>query len=96
MTDLEIIRAVAEFDGWIGTFSYELPPYLISLDAIVPVVLKLDRKNRQEFLIQLSLIVRNDPEAGDDLFIWDNINATARQRCEALLRTIGKWREDKQ
>jgi hypothetical protein len=110
MKDPDIIRSVAEFDGWnetklagIAHIFWEraehgpcncipsLPPYLSSLDAIVPVVRKLEGRAQIDFESYLLARVEKlkSYATGFDMTV-----AEPRQYCEALLRTIGKWREE--
>jgi hypothetical protein len=61
--------------------------YYHDLNAIHEAVRKLNRLEREGFMWQLGIIVHDEE--------WNYLNATAAQRCEALLRTIGKWEEGK-
>lgn len=104
MTDTEIIKAVAEFHGYTdvdvstetGEWSTDgmpnvepLQPYLTSLDAIVPVCEKLSDDQWQDFFIHLARVAR----IGKTNIARATCDATARQRCEALLRTLNLWKE---
>jgi hypothetical protein len=116
MKDADMIRVIAEFDGWKFVPSHDnargnampecwcqddtestcwefshLPPYLTSLDAIVPVTEKLEFIHRLQFTRELTSILDSEPPRISTSF--DRINSTARQRCEALVRTLGKWEE---
>lgn len=70
------------------------PDYYHSLDAMREAWQTLNRKQRVEFSKHLRGVVVN---AGGHAasFDWDIVacveNATAPQRAEAFLRTIGKW-----
>lgn len=95
----EINRAIAE---WRGELKHPSPPYHLvdaeeawpevrdyyhDLNAVHEVVLILSTKlQREGYLWNLSMIVHDEQ--------WYYANATAPQRCEALLRTVGKWREE--
>lgn len=75
-------------------FDTKLPPYLTSLDAIVPVCSKLNANQKVEFGIKLDRVVTDLDAVGYETSpSWRSTNATARQRCEALVRTLGKWEE---
>jgi hypothetical protein len=73
------------------------PDYCNDLNAMHEVVCKLpDGEPRDCYLRELQIVtqtwekVDNDD---DDDWLWHSANATARQRAEAYLRTIGKWRD---
>lgn len=99
MTDEQINIAIAEACGWWGniklidgipfgrppkiTSEYiELPDYCNDLNAMheAEKVLTADQWHRYDAIMPL-----RDPQ---------KIHCTARQRAEAFLRTIGKWREE--
>lgn len=64
-----------------------MPDYLRDLNACHEMEKVLTVYQRCEFLRQLKISERCYED------IWDAVNATAAQRCEAFLRTIGKWTE---
>ena len=75
---------------------YELPPYLTSRDAIVPVLRKQPRfQNGKPFQLlivrHLETIVERDGKFLEREF--NALVATPRQLCEALLCATGKWKE---
>lgn len=75
-----------------------LPDYLNDLNAMHEAEQGLTDKQRKNFVNQLWVKVNPDlatkwDEAGT-LAFFDYICATAAQRAEALLRTIGRWEED--
>ena len=81
-------------DGEIG---FPIPYYCCDLNAMHEVVCKLpDGEPRDCFLRELQIITQTwekvDNDEDDD-WLWHSVNATARQRAEAYLRTIGKWRD---
>ena len=99
MTDQEINIAIAEIHGtcpvcgWVTAGGHRCshsPYYVRDLDAVASVVKTLrigslsdpsEYDRYQRWLIHI---------AGDEL---DAMDATAKQRCEAILRAMGKWRE---
>ena len=69
-----------------------IPDYYHDLNEIRRVVIRLPEDSHQLYAENLCEIVefcKHDRAR----FAWDAINATAPQRCEAYLRTIGKWRD---
>lgn len=75
-----------------GNISRPLPNYHGDLNAIHEVLVKLDLFNHGMFRQRLREVVsRNQIDRR-----WnkrDYLDATAPQRCEALLRTLNLWRE---
>jgi hypothetical protein len=51
----------------------------------------MNRELRFEFIHQLAKLIK--PRYGYQMLALDALDVTARQRAEALLRTIGKWEE---
>jgi hypothetical protein len=51
-------------------------------------------KDRNSYLTALAELVSTDDLRGQDAD-WPWVCATARQRAEAFLRTLGKWQEEK-
>lgn len=109
MTDQQIRIALAEGCGWIKVREHwekdgqsaflndcihyqQLPDYAKSLDAMHEAEKTLeDSENRGvsfyfEMLHKVVGSLSDNPQ-------WRMIHATARQRAEALLRTLGKWIE---
>ena len=92
MTDQQINAAIAEacgwiyFDGWQHPDGRNFPPdYTQDLNAMHEAEELLKGKQFGAYGIAL-----NDIEGS----LW-GIRATARQRAEAFLRTLGKWEEGK-
>jgi hypothetical protein len=101
MNDEEINRAIAEHLGWekvSGGFGIEtrykgtpsetrvtlpVPNYCRDLNAMHEAEKALTNKDLWEMTMQLCNIVYGDVPLA---------HATARQRAEAFLRTVGKWR----
>lgn len=106
MTDQEQIIALAEWDGWTikshnhlgvygskehssgGRTGWVVPDYLSDLNAVHELEKKLLASQHDAYMWHLTDSVRHESEMG-----FVEIHATARQRCEALLRTIGKWKD---
>lgn len=74
----------------------KLPNYPADLNATHEATQKLSKTQQDAFCLQLAKItgglVKWNLEQMDVVAI-NVIDATAIQRCEALLRTIGKWEE---
>ena len=102
MKDQKIIKAIAELDGWNHwfngwnklddntpplTLSQNLPPYLTSRDAIVPVIEKQDEQVQEE----IAMCCRES--FGDPFTDRCMMLITPRQLCEELLRATGKRKE---
>jgi len=109
MTDQQINIAIAESLGWTninhGTVQYTarmpngkwdiIPNYTSDLNACHECVKTLTDAQRTTYREHLSKIWTRDYNSRCGLFPRhdDSVNATARQRCEAYLRTIEKWKE---
>lgn len=75
-------------------FDHQLPNYLDDLNAMHEAEKQLGEKE-QEYAMALLLSFRTNGVRLSDLqksFLC--IHATAAQRAEALLKTIGKWRDE--
>lgn len=88
--------AIAEACGWKSRLiegerdpsqdSWTSPPdYLNDLNAMHEAEKTLDYDQRSAFVVRLSVMMNNG---------FEFCHATAAQRAEAFLRTIGKWQED--
>lgn len=104
MTPQEINHAMLELNGWVsypssgcyrhpddefckkhptgGVGSGLLPRYTEDLNAVALVIEKLSDGDRTMYLINLNKITGH---------IVKSIDAKALQRCEAILRAVGKW-----
>lgn len=71
------------------------PNYTSDLNACHECVRSLTYEQRTTYREHLSKIWTRDYNSRCGLFPRhdDSVNATARQRCEAYLKTIGKWIE---
>ena len=97
--------AIAEACGWKTGYRdpeawHPLPNFLNDLNAMSVALDTLNDDQQWQFIQHLNEITRNkDHSYADDWFIqdtdwtWRMVNATATQRAEAFLRTIGKWEE---
>ena len=101
MTDKQINETIAEACGWIrnclggwlnpidGDFKKykNIPDYCNDLNRMHEAeewLLKADHVSFDEYICELMELRGNGPST------W---HATARQRAEAFMRTIGKWEE---
>lgn len=79
-------------------FARELPDYPNDLNAMHEAEKVLTGRDSEEYALMLSRVC--DGQRPDAYKHWSDIaggttSATAAQRCEAFLRTIGKWDETK-
>lgn len=72
---------------WVGL--QVIPDYLNDLNAMHEAVQILDGYMMLKFATEL-IFVTSGPGTGGS---FSHVNATAAQRAEAFLRTIGKWEE---
>jgi hypothetical protein len=70
-----------------------VPDYLRDLNAMAQAEEKLDEADQVQFLLRLNEVARKGKPIGEGVRQWDNVHATAAQRAEALLKTIGKWKD---
>ena len=103
MTDEQINIAIAESLGWkllannrwtkpCGIYA-DLPNYTADLNAMHEVENVLDLQACVEYARWLRDVVLMKTKLPWDYGSFAHIHATARQRCEAYLKTIGKWIE---
>jgi hypothetical protein len=76
--------------GWV----VDCPNYCTDLNAMHDAQMVLT-KDRNSYLTTLAGLVEVDHLRGLDAD-WPWVCATARQRAEAFLRTLGKWEEGEQ
>jgi hypothetical protein len=74
-------------------FKHSIPDYCNDLNAMHEAEDKLEGMNKVEFAIQLCRVVGKDWPSGIGGGSFAHIHATALQKVEAFLRTIGKWEE---
>jgi hypothetical protein len=79
-----------------------VPSYTTDLNAMREALNTLTDDESWRLILHLSDITRNEHHSDpDDWFnrstdwTWRVVNATAHQRSEAFLRTLGKWKEAK-
>jgi len=100
MTEQQINAAIAEACGWgqkpvVNTdgkgsvWVTNCPNYCNDLNAMHEAELVLT-KDRSSYLTELAILISTDDLRGLDAD-WPWVCATARQRAEAFLRTLGKW-----
>jgi hypothetical protein len=102
MTQEEQRIAIAEACGWKTGYRdpeawHPLPDYLNDLNAMheaEKVLGILERGTYQNILGSACGGIRED-DGGHFVSHRESIHATASQRAEAFLRTIGKWKECK-
>lgn len=77
---------------------HEVPNYPFDLNAMQEAEKILTDEQRGQMMDALCEIVRRDhnPEAGPMTAIIAAFFATAAQRAEAFLRTLGLWKEESQ
>jgi hypothetical protein len=75
-------------DGWV----VDCPNYCTDLNAMHEAEKVLNKMQWFYYLVELNSIVRFKGQT--KVQIKQAVHATARQRAEAFLRTIGKWQED--
>lgn len=98
MTQEEQRRAIAEACGWKTGYRdpeawHPLPDYLNDLNAMHDAVMTLNADQMVSMDYHLDVVVGNGMQGLNcEYFLW---SATAAQRAEAFLRTIGKWKEAK-
>jgi len=95
--DDELGRATGE--SWLdpdGDTAFDCPNYHGDLNAIQGAVDTLEiGADRDAFLRRLQIVteaIKKGEEHPYHDWLWWYVNATAPQRCEAYLKTIGKWR----
>jgi len=71
----------------------ELPDYLNDLNAMAEAIATLGYDKQQDWLNKLSYVLGF--KSRNNWVLSDLVNATAAQRAEAFLKTIGKWEDDK-
>ena len=70
----------------------ELPDYLNDLNAMHEVENTL---SKEQLLIYSEQIYYTASKCEKETGLWRYLSASAAQRAEAFLRTIGKWEDDK-
>jgi len=78
------------------TIRVGLPDYLSDLNAMHEAEETLSRNQRAEYWHEIIKLCNQDASLLNDfdrVGIFYQLHATAAQRAEAFLRTIGKWEE---
>lgn len=91
MTDEQINAAIADATGWTAIWGEGCDPdYCGDLNEMHEAEKTLSHRDEGMYFLTLKQIV------GDLIWYRDtcrNYRATARERAEAFLRTLGKWKE---
>lgn len=75
---------------WQALYFKQIPDYITDLNAIHEAEKVLTEDQQDAYLDALYEVCNPDSMYRDD---WRMCNATAAQRAEAFLRTVGKWKE---
>ena len=94
MTDERMVEELARIDGWVN-IEFDMlgapmgvpPSYLNSHDAVQRVIDKLSDDHLLDYSELLSFVM------GFKFITWRDHKATPRQKCEAILKAVGKWEE---
>ena len=79
-----------QMNGWHDNQIHGLPDYLNDLNAMRDAEMVLEPDQITDYLEWLGMC------SGDDAHqVWAYVHATAAQRAEAFLLTIGKWESAK-
>jgi hypothetical protein len=76
-----------------AAFAELAPHYTTDLNAMHEAWLTLTRDLRLDFWCNLQTVCAKETPHTSKPGDFDTGNATARQRAEAFLRTVGKWKE---
>jgi len=101
MINEQINKAIAEAVGWESEtsgpswYEYEtkMPNYAGCLNAMHEAEKMLTGKQRIIYADQLCIIWTGRDDRAVPTWFWIT-EATARQRAEAFLRTLGKWEDE--
>lgn len=72
-----------------GVTARPLPEYVHDLNAVY----EAEEHLQSPYSVYVATLEHVCGSAGDNALAWPYIHATAAQRCEALLKTIGKWKD---
>lgn len=96
MTDQEINVAIAEACGYewyeSDTRALSIPDYCHNLNAMHDAEMN-HLGDIDEYVSRLKYVCNPYCDITNEHNQWCHIFATARQRAEAFLRTIGKWKD---
>lgn len=96
-TPRHVAHETLQWTGPLGDFCYDLPDYLNSLDAIHEAEKTMLGKHWARYPIWLAKVIAGTQDksraSGTRIYVPQSVllSATAAQRAEAFLRTIGKW-----
>lgn len=65
------------------------PDYAVSVDAMRGALALLPEELQHIFCARLVEVIRHYKAVGEGVHEWDMINASARQLCESLIKTVG-------
>jgi hypothetical protein len=106
MTDSEINKIIAEYIQWKPAIifrdmtgkpfeGWDIPPdYCNNLNEMHEAekfLISVDHQN--SYISNIAEICWGDFERQDNQVVFNQLTATSRQRAEAFLKTIGKWKE---
>jgi hypothetical protein len=77
---------------WLESEYKDIPDYPNDLNAVHEAEKSLDRFQVSEYGIELCRVMKL-PDINGEICWGSLVMATARQRCEALLKTVGLWKE---
>lgn len=83
-------KTIRDFPELIVDFPHSVPDYLADLNAMHEAEKVLDEKQQRAYAMMLHPIMTYAHPMNQDFQV---AHATGKQRAEAFLRTIGKWRE---
>lgn len=92
----------SKWNAWLdpnGEIRIDIPSYTVDLNAIHEIEESILKASKDwNYTLNLGDVVRPEIYDPKDCFwksttwTWRVVNANALQRCEAYLRTIGKWK----
>jgi len=85
-----------DYVGYVDGQATTVPDYLNDLNAVHELEMKLDGVDQSTYEAHLLDVVTPEDEVDneDRNFYWFVVHASANQRCEALLKTLGLWEDD--
>lgn len=86
-----VLRLVTSPGETVVRFGSPVPDYINDLNAIHQAFLTLGDLDRSKFCAELANAITRRGVTETHSFHHEYVNATAAQRAEAFLRTIGKW-----
>ena len=102
MSEEQINIAIAEACGWIRTehgnrtLETQIPNYCNDLNAMHEAEGSLNLQQVQDYTLNLLRVTNNDgARFHGTLGCFVHVHATAQQRTEAFLKTLGKWEDAK-